>query len=188
MYEERRYQMTTPNIRYYAKMVYNQEQQGKTPKYTIREQAGYYPPMDTLKGRNGLISMYLMEKLKEGENIPSIRLQAKNSLNFTGLKEFFTNGNLSGYAYGYPLSSKTYSGKGKTNPFYEYKDDGFLFIIHQNKNAQTAKEQITPSAIELIVLEDAQVLIPSYCKMLTVGGFDEAIKSLRKQAKSIETL
>jgi len=50
--------MTTPNIRYYAKMVYNQEQQGKTPKYTIREQAGYYPPMDW-KNRSMLLQQMI---------------------------------------------------------------------------------------------------------------------------------
>lgn len=174
--------MNTPNIRYYAKMVYTQEKQRKTPKYTVIEQAGYYPPIENLKGRNGLISMYLMEKLKEGDHIPSMRLQAKNSLNFTGLKDFFKDGKLSGYAYGYPLDSKTYGKQKKVNPFYEWKNDGFLFIIHQNE------KQATPTMIELIVLEDAQVLISSYCKMLAIGGFDEALMNLRKQAKSVKTL
>ena len=85
--------MSTPRIKYYAKMV-NTTQTGKvTPKYTITAQAGYYPPMEQLKGRDGLVSMNLMEKLKEGENVPSMRLQAKGSLNFTGLKEFFIDGN-----------------------------------------------------------------------------------------------
>lgn len=174
--------MITPNIRYYARMEYSKDSK-KTPKYAITAQAGYYPPMEQLKGRNGLVSMYLMEKLKEGENIPSMRLQAKDSLNFTGLKEFFVDGKLSGFAYGYPLSDKTYSAKKKTNPFYEYKDDGYLFIVHQDKNANTAPEQIRPTIIELVVLEGAKVLISSYCKQLMMGGFDEAIKSLREQAK-----
>ncbi|WP_249118631.1 hypothetical protein [Prevotella jejuni] len=80
--------MNTPNIRYYAKMVNTTPKGKKTPKYTITAQAGYYPPMELLRGRDGLVSMNLMEKLKEGSNIPSMRLQAKNSLNFTGLKEF----------------------------------------------------------------------------------------------------
>lgn len=174
--------MITPNIRYYAKMAFDTNSK-KTPKYAITAQAGFYPPMEQLKGRNGLVSMYLMEKLKEGENIPSMRLQAKDSLNFTGLKEFFVDGKLSGFAYGYPLSDKTYSAKKKTNPFYEYKDDGYLFIVHQDKNANTAPEQIRPTIIELVVLEGAKVLISSYCKQLMMGGFDEAIKSLREQAK-----
>jgi hypothetical protein len=179
--------MITPNISYYAKMVYDTNSK-KTPKYVITEQAGYYPPMELLKGRNGLISMYLMEKLKEGENVPAMRLQAKDSLNFTGLKEYFVDGKLSGYAYGYPLADRTYSSRKKENPFYEYKDDGFLFIVHQDKTAPTAQKQIKPTVIELVVLDGAKVLISSYCKQLMMGGFDEAVKSLREQAKQVDVL
>lgn len=179
--------MITPNIRYYAQMVYDANSK-KTPKYVITAQAGYYPPMEQIKGRNGLISMYLMEKIKEGANVPSMRLQAKDSLNFTGLKEYFVNGKLSGFAYGYPLTDKTYSAKKKENPFFDYKDDGYLFLVHQDKNANTAPEKIRPTVIELIVLDGAKVLISSYCKQLMMGGFDEAIKSLRKQAKQVDTM
>lgn len=179
--------MSTPNIRYYAKMVYDPNSK-KTPKYVIIAQAGYYPPMEQLTGRNGKITMYLMEKLKEDANVPSMRLQAKDSLNFTGLKEYFVDGRLSGFAYGYPLTDKTYSSKKKENPFYEHKDDGYLFIVHQDRNANTAAKQIRPTVIELIVLDGAKVLISSYCKQLIMGGFDEAIKSLREQAKQVDAL
>ena len=68
-------------IKFYAQMVYSTKKGAKTPKYTITSQAGYYPPMEDLKGRDGLISMFLMEKLKEKEEAPSMRLQAKDSLN-----------------------------------------------------------------------------------------------------------
>lgn len=179
--------MSIPYICYYAKMVYDTNSK-KTPKYVIIAQAGYYPPMKHIKGRNGLISMYLMEKLKEGLNVPSMRLQAKDSLNFTGLKEYFVDGRLSGFAYGYPLSDKTYSSKKKENPFYEYKDDGYLFIVHQDKNTTTALEQIRPTVIELIVLDGAKVLISSYCKQLMMGFFDEDIESLREKAKQVDAL
>lgn len=43
-----------------------------------------------------------------------------------------------------------------------------------------------PACIELVVLEGAKVLIGSYCKMLAMGGFGEALQSLREQAKSGE--
>ena len=49
----------------------------------------------------------LMEKLKDGANVPAMRLQAKDSLNFTGLKDYFIDGKLSGFAYGYPLADET---------------------------------------------------------------------------------
>lgn len=174
--------MSTPNIRYYAKMVNTTQTGKKTPKYTIAAHAGYYPPMEQLKGRDGQISVNLMEKLREGENVPSMRLQAKNSLNLTGLKEYFKDGKLSGYAYGYPLDKPTYSKKEKPNPFYEYKQDGFLFLIHQDEQAP---ENQVPTSLELIVLEGARVLISAYCKQLVMGGFKEALEQLREQAKPL---
>lgn len=172
--------MNTPNIRYYAKMVNTTQRGKKTPKYTITAQAGYYPPMELLRGRDGQISINLMEKLREGDNIPSMRLQAKNSLNFTGLKDYFQDGRLSGFAYGYPLDKPTYSKDEKPNPFFDYRQDGYLFLIEQDEKAPT---NLTPTSIELIVLEGAKVLISAYCKQLVMGGFDEALQALREQAQ-----
>ena len=172
--------MNTPNVRYYAKMVNTTQKGKKTPKYTIIAQAGYYPPMELLRGRDGQISMNLMEKLKEGDNVPSMRLQAKNSLNFTGLKDYFQDGKLSGFAYGYPLDKQTYSKDENPNPFFDYKQDGFLFLIEQDEKDPT---NLTPTSIELVVLEGAKVLISAYCKQLVMGGFDEALQALREQAQ-----
>ena len=176
--------MITPNIRYYARLE-ECTGKGKTPKYVITAQAGYYPPMDEIVGRDGKISMYLQVSKDSGSNddAPSMRLQAKNSLNFTGLKNYFVNGRLSGFAYGYPNRAKTYSKKQKPNPFFEYGEDLYLFIIHQDHTAATEPEKIKPSCIELIVLEGAKVLSAAYCKQLMMGGFDEAVKSLRQQAQ-----
>lgn len=171
--------MITPNIRYYAKFELSKESK-KTPKYIITKQAGYYEPMESLKGRDGQISMYLMEKLKDGEQVPAMRLQAKSSLNFTGLKDYFVDGKISGYAFGYPDEKPTYSSKKKTNPFFKYKNDGFLFIVHIDKDD---KKGIIPLSFELIVLEDNKVLIASYCKQLIMGGFNDELKILREQAK-----
>ncbi|MEO5238924.1 hypothetical protein ABH055_10290, partial [Bacteroides ovatus] len=156
-------------------------------KYRITAQAGYFPPMETIIGRDGKVSMYLQVSKDSGskkDNSPAMKLQAKDSLNFTGLKDYFVDGKLSGFAYGYPLATETYSSKQKPNPFYDYKDDGYLFIIHQDKNANTVR----PTVIELIVLDGAKVLISSYCKQLMMGGFDEAIKFLREQAEQVDAL
>lgn len=171
-----------PNIRFYARMLNTTQKGKKTPKYTIIGAAVYYPPMELLRGRDTKVSMNLMEKLKEGENVPSMRLQAKGSLNFTGLKEWFVNGRLSGFAYGYPSNKPTYSKDNKPNPFYDYRNDGYLFVVHQD---QSNPENLIPTEIELIVLEGAKVLISSYCKQLVMGGFDEALENLRKQAKPL---
>lgn len=177
--------MNTPNIRFYARMVNTTEKGRKTPKYTITAQAGYYPPMEQLKGRDGKISMHLMQKLKEGSNVPSMRLQAKNSLNFTGLKDFFQDGKLSGFAYGYPLDKPFYSKDEKQNPFFDYRQDGFLFLIEQDDKDPT---NLTPTSIELVVLESTKVLISAYCKQLVMGGFDEALQALREQAQKVSAL
>lgn len=174
--------MNTPNIRFYARFVYATQKGKKTPKYVLATQAGYYPPMEQLRGRDGRITLYLMEKLKEGENVPSMRLQAAKSLNFTGLKEYFKEGKLSGYAYGYPLDKPTYSKDDKPNPFYDYRQDGFLFRVYQDEKDPT---NLTPTCIELVVLEGAKVLISAYCKQLIMGGFDEALKQLRQQAQAL---
>lgn len=182
--------MIMPNIRYYAKME-DCTGSGKTPKYVIKTQAGYYPAMDDIIGRDGKVSMYLQVSKDSGskkDNAPAMKLQAKDSLNFTGLKDYFVNGRLSGFAYGYPLAAETYGSKKKPNPFYRYKDDGFLFIIHQDHAATTEAQKIKPAFIELVVLEGAKVLISSYCKQLVMGGFDEALKSLREQAKTVNAL
>ena len=169
--------MNTPKIRYYAKLVNSTDNGKKTPKYSIIGESGYYPPMEHLRGRDNKISMNLMEKLKEGSNVPSMRLQAKNSLK--GLKEYFQDGEISGFAYGYPDDKPTYSSKNKPNPFYDYREDGYLFLIHQDENNP---QNLTPVSIELMVLEGAKVMISSYCKMLSLGGFDEALMSVRKLA------
>ena len=79
--------MKTPNIRFYARML--NTTQKATPKFTIVGAVGDYPPMELLRGRDNKISMNLMEKSKEGIHVPSARLQAKGSLNFTGLKEWW---------------------------------------------------------------------------------------------------
>ena len=173
--------MNTPNIRYYALME-NTTQKGKlTPKYTITAQAGYYPPMEKLIGRDKQISMNLLNQSREdNSSTPPMKLQAKNSLNFTGLKDLWREGKMSGFAYGYPLDKQTYSKDNKINPFYEYKEDGFLFIIHPDDNNP---KNLVPVSIEVIVLEGAKVLISQYCKQLEMGGFNDKLKQLRELAQ-----
>jgi hypothetical protein len=176
--------MVNANVKYYARMDYNPKS-GKTPKYTITAQCGFMPEMDALKGKDGKINVYLMEKLKDGCNVPSTRLQAKNSLNLTGLKDYFVDGKVSGYAYGNPPETPTYSSKNKPNPFFTCRNDGFLFVIHFDKNEQPEDEAIKPTCIEMLVLAGAKVMISTYCKQLVIGGFDEVLAQMRQSAISL---
>lgn len=172
--------MNYPNIRFYALFVETTGKGKKTPKYAISEAAGYYPPMEQIRGKDGKVSFYLMKKRKDGINKPAMYLQAKGGLNFTGLKDLFTaDGKLSGFAYGNPLAKATYSKDDKPNPFFEYKNDGFIFKIQPNADATKVE------TFELLVLENAKPLIAAYCKMLQQGGFDDDLQLLRKQAKSL---
>ena len=165
-------------VKFYARLEDCTEK--KTPKYVIKTQVGEYPPMDEIKNKNGEVSMFLLSSIDSGskkENAPAMKLQAKGSLNFTGLKNYYVDGKPSGYAYGYPLEAETYSKEKKPNPFFEYKDDGFLFIIHNDS------QYGRPSCIELMVLDGGKSMISEHCKTLCMGGFDEALKALREQAK-----
>lgn len=178
--------MIQPTIKFYGRLDYN-PMSGKSAKYTLTCIWGDYPPLDGLKGRDSMVSMYLLPK-REGQssNCPQMHLQAKGSLNLRGLKDYFINGKLSGFAFGFPPSTPTYSSKAKPNPFYpSYTEDGFLFLVHQDKEAPTSAEQQRPDYIELLVLDGCKVLVGSYCQQLMLGGFDEILKALRRDSVSI---
>lgn len=177
--------MIQPTIVFYGRLDFDSKS-GKSPKYVLTSVWGNYSPMEALRGRNGMVSMYLLPK-REGQssNCPQMHLQAKGSLNLSGLKDYFINGKLSGFAFGFPPSTPTYSSKAKPNPFYSCKNDGFLFIVHQDKEAPTPAEQQRPDYIEMIVLQGARVLAGSYCKQLSAGGFDDVLNVLRRDSVTI---
>lgn len=159
----------------------------KTPKYWLTSQWGYYPPMDLIKGREGVPYLYLMPKRKEGASVPPMSLQAKDSLNLTGLKDYYVDGVFSGYAYGEPSTKKTYGSSNKPNPFYDYRGDGYLFIMPKEETVKTHMEKrgevVIPKIIEFIVLSGGAPLIPHYCKQMLMGGFDKELQAIRQQAR-----
>lgn len=171
-----------PKILFYA--LFEGVMSGKTPKYILTAQVGYFPEMEKFKGRDGNISLNLLESRASGhtkDNAPEMRLQAKGSFPFTGLKEYFIQGQLSGYSYGNPPDTKTYGkAKPKENPLYEHRQDAFLFLWDKSE----LTPQGTPPRFELMVLQDAKVLAAAYCKQLVMGGFDEQLKQLRLQAEA----
>lgn len=168
-----------PQIRYYALL--KRVEGTKTPKYVITHEAGFYEPIGHLKGRDGKVSFFLLPKReKQPDRTPPMSLQAKNSYNITGLKDYYSDGGkVSGFAYGEPNQEPAYKRAGKNTPapFFQYRNDGYLFIMHQSGEP-------TPDHIEWLVLEDAREMVAAYCKMLVMGGFDEALGRIRKQARA----
>ncbi|MCF0208142.1 MAG: hypothetical protein HUK07_01720 [Bacteroidaceae bacterium] len=172
--------MIQPNIKYYA-LFADVTGSNKTPKYRIIKEAGFFPQMESLRGKDGFISMYLMEKTTDKASSPQMKLQAKNSLNFTGLKDYFIEGKISGFAYGYPNENPTYSSKKTPNPFYDVKTDGYLFRFFMDK--QPDGEALKPTGFEMIVIEGGNLLAGSYLKQMIMHGFDELLERLRGLAK-----
>lgn len=173
-----------PEVMAYFRLDYDKDSK-KTPKYTITKAWGDYPPIEKLKGaRSRKVSMYLMEK-REGQpdNTPKLRLQAAKSLNFTGLKDYFVDGKVSGYAYGNPPKGETYPYKGKQapNPFVANQQDGFLFVVHQTG------DNLLPDYLELLVIGgfNADKMAARYVKQLEMGGYDTTLQMLRQWAKSV---
>ena len=167
--------MDIHNIEYYAFFENVTEPNKKTPKFEKKVSVGYYPVMDELKSRDGRMYLYLQAQTKNGDDKPSYWLQAKNSLNLTGLKEYFVNGRYCGFAFGYPYGREFYGKDNKPNPFYQNRKDGFLFKFNIRDDGEVG-------SFEMIVMGGAKSLIGSYCKMLVDGGFDEELEELRKLA------
>ena len=175
-------------VKFYARFDFSQDSK-KTPKYTMSLQAGDCPEMQDLRGRDETISMYLMQSRDSGctkDNAPEMRLQAKDAFNFTGLKFIFNEGQIPRYAYGNPLQAQTYSSRKKPNPMYNYRDDGYLFEFHYKENAGTTQPQ--PDYFELLIIRGGKTMIPNYCKQLSMGYFDDVLKSMRKQADNLKFL
>lgn len=158
-------------LKFYAVM--EDVTKGKTPKYMITFQRGYFPEMEQLKGKDGNINFYLMESRKKANVIPDMYLQGKNSLNFTGLKWYTLPVDGIGYAYGNPLDVPTYGKDKKVNPFYDCRDDAYIFVIHQEKDAPR------PCKIELIVLGHQKALSAAYCKAVKDGKLNNVLQQLK---------
>ena len=175
------------SIVYYGQFTLAPDTKIKTPKYLLTSQWGYYPPMDLIKGRDGVPYLYLMPKRKDRASVPPMNLQAKSSLNFTGLKEYFVDGKFSGYAYGNPNTSAYYGKDKKENPFFNYRGDGYLFIMPKEEittvHFDKVGDVVVPKQFELIVLSGGATLIPHYCKQMLMGGFDNELQAIRQHVK-----
>lgn len=149
----------------------------KQPKYTMQEVWGKYTPMQHLIGRDGKISLVLQDSKtsgsKDSTSTPPMKLQAKNSINLTGLHNYYTGCDVCEYAYGNPYKPKDET---KFNPFKDNLKDGFLFrfLYEDGDNV--------PKGFEMMVIPNVESLIRNRCEMLIMGGYNRTLENARKQA------
>lgn len=165
---------------WYAEFVLSTKEGKTTPRFTSDIEWGNYPPINALRGNDGKISLYLLESVQSGSkdstSTPPMKLQAKGSLNLTGLKNYYVGRELSGYAFGNPYNKPTYGKSNKINPFGEDCKDGFLFRF------KFADGSNIPTGFEMMVIPNVGNLIASHCEMLRIGGYDKFLEEVRKQA------
>ena len=73
--------------------------------------------------------------------------------------------------YGYP-NARRYLVNGSFNPLYEFRNDGYLFILDKSHKQ-----------IELLVIPGSRNLISSYYQKMIDGGFEYELTHYRKEAK-----
>jgi hypothetical protein len=162
----------------------------KTPAYTGTLQAGYFKPSESLKNASGDIVMYCQRNDKCNPNSKSeLRLQCKGSINFSSI--YFLNIDACKLmtGYGEPPFEKMFKPKKvkntdggikkeveRPNPFYENRNDGYLFIVALGGDN-------IPETIEILVMSDGRHLIQGYAKQLADGQFTDALNQIRSTAK-----
>lgn len=131
-----------------------------------------YEGLKSFVNRKGQMFFYLTPARQfvtgQAKRVPEWSL-TQSSLNLTSLYiEDFSNPQV---AFGYPNASQKLS-NGSENPLYEYRSDGYLFILSD------ALEQI-----EMLVLPEQRNLISSWYQLLIDGELEEDISRLRQNAK-----
>ena len=151
------------------------------PRLDVTAQAGYYKPLEALKNDKGIIYFNLIETRGYINSTDirraDVRLQCrdnigKQSVNFSSIYLLDLNTeNI--IAYGNPPSAKTLK-TGKQNPFFENREDGFLFL---------AKKDF--SEIEILIVPNGKYIIQGLAKEISDGKMNDILKNLRSHAKPI---
>jgi len=159
--------------------------ESKTPRYVVTEQAGYFKPLRLIKNAKDEIIMYLQRNDKCNPNSKAeIRLQCQlkgyGSLNFSSVYlENLKIGEMM-IGYGEPDTKEIFTKKDKKtgkeieypNPFYDNREDGYLFLIAPDYKT-----------IEILIVPNSRYLIQGVAKQLADGQFNEALKQMRDTAK-----
>jgi hypothetical protein len=147
--------------------------ESKTPRYVVTAQAGYFKPLQSITNAKGEIVMHSQRNEKCNPNSKAeTRLQCRGSVNFSSvyLENLKIGETLIGY--GEPPQAKELKG-GKTNPFFDNRADGYLFVISPSLNT-----------IEILIIPNGRQLIKGYAKMLADGQLNGPLNELRNLAKS----
>jgi hypothetical protein len=162
----------------------------KIPRVDVAAQAGYYEPLQSLKNPKGML--YLNVIGADGIINSSDRRRSDvwlqcSGINFSSVfiltdlcsdNEIIGYGNPGDCAYFKPKTVKCADGTTKTkerpNPFYNYRNDGFLFI---------AKPDFT--VIEIIIVQNGKYSILSEARRYASGQMNDALAALRTAARPI---
>jgi hypothetical protein len=154
----------------------------KQPRYDLTAIAGYWEALDRLKNFKEQLFFNLIptdknEYRKQDGTTPEYYLQCtpakSKSINISGIRFQYADGKETAFASGEPSGQEKLKG-GVINPTYSQRNDGFLFLF--SKDMQT---------LEILIIENGRLLIDSYRKQLSIGGLDEVLVMLRKQAKTL---
>jgi hypothetical protein len=149
----------------------------KTPRYLLTAKSGFYAPLEKIKNQKGEVVLYLNET-RGVINSPNNRraehfLMGKDSLNFSSIYHYET---VNGYlvAFGNPHSAEFFGKEKLPNPFFECRDDGFLFIISPDWQV-----------IEVIVIPNGKYTIISNAKQLADGELKDVVRELRESFENV---
>jgi len=146
--------------------------ESKTPRYEVTAVDGYFKPLEAIKNAKNEIVMYYQRNDKcNKKSTAETRLQCNGSINFSSVYFGCMKIGELLIGYGEPPQAKELKG-GKQNPFFENKDDGYIFIVYPDY-----------TTIEILIVPNQRWLIQGIAKRLSDGQFNEALETIRNNAK-----
>lgn len=149
----------------------------KNLRYDLIRYDGYSKGVETLTTAKGLFYLSLLDNrgIVKGheERMAEKRLQAPKSVNFSSiyLTDKMTSDGLM-IAFGNPPSSRTYGGKTpKENPFYDERNDGFVFLISPDWKW-----------MEIVIVKDGEPCVQAYCQKFADGKLDDFLTRVRNSS------
>lgn len=151
----------------------------KNPRFDLTFFSGYYEPLNSLKNGKGQIFLTLNKtrgiiRSPDNRRADCFLGAIGNYLNFSSV--FLLDNSIEGnrnikVGYGNPDRNKTFGKDKKPNPFYNYKEDCFLFLIAPDWQT-----------IEILVVSDGYNTMLASAKALADGVYNEELKTMRATA------